>query len=423
MKVLIAETDTTLRETLAATFIGWGYQVALAETAEEILTHFRAADPPHALLIGTQLPDGDPAELCNHLPESEASRHAYIIQVVPAGADLATAVATGADDFVVAPASDTVLRLRLRTAGRVARLEAETGRLHKVLREQVSRDPLTAVMTRTAVIDTLKREVARSRREGCPVGVLMVDIDHFKKVNDEHGHLIGDAVLRNVARCMRDAVRQYDAVGRYGGEEFLVVLPGADHEAAVGVAVRMRNDLELLETRELGSHVKVTASFGVDSCVAGGQTSAEDLIRSADARLLQAKREGRNRVVSAERPPEPEAPPAPPASATFLREVSRGDKAKLGDMVREFESGARAHADKIRAGIGDGDHAQVRSGVYGLCGLCVTVAATSLARHTRQMMGMDPVEHARAAESLLDEIDVEIDRVVDHLELETGTLE
>jgi diguanylate cyclase (GGDEF)-like protein/PAS domain S-box-containing protein len=175
------------------------------------------------------------------------------------------------------------------------RAEESLRRSRDELRRLALQDGLTGVLNRRAVLRRLREEHERARRGGHGLSVVLLDVDHFKRINDTHGHPAGDAVLREVARRKSASIRPYDAVGRYGGEEFLVVLPGCDGAEALGVAERLRHALASrpMETAE-SLALAVTASFGVAACT--GALTDEQLVAQADAALYRAKGEGRNRV-------------------------------------------------------------------------------------------------------------------------------
>ncbi len=168
---------------------------------------------------------------------------------------------------------------------------------HADLRRRALRDGLTGVWNRHAIIAHITREIARARRTGQPLSAVMVDADHFKKINDTHGHRAGDEVLRELAARLEQSVRIYDQVGRYGGEEFVAVLSGCAGLEAQIVAERMRKKVMGTPIRTVGQALEVTVSIGV----AGGHMSdgctPERLLQAADAALYEAKRSGRNRVV------------------------------------------------------------------------------------------------------------------------------
>jgi len=175
-------------------------------------------------------------------------------------------------------------------------------------RFQATHDSLTGVANRAAIMDALKRELLRAQREGTAVGVLLADLDHFKNVNDVYGHLAGDAVLREVAQRINAAVRTYDAVGRYGGEEFLVVLSGVEDEP-VRHAERIRALVSAEPVVTAEGSIPVTLSLGA-AISSDDLIEPEAILRAADAALYRAKRAGRNRVVAASAPAGAEDPPA-----------------------------------------------------------------------------------------------------------------
>lgn len=179
------------------------------------------------------------------------------------------------------------------------RIEKELTETRDALRDQVSRDPLTGLWNRREILPILERQLSKSKREGEFVSVIMADLDHFKKVNDTFGHLVGDAVLRQTALRMLASVRIYDSVGRFGGEEFLVVLPGCDRDSARAFAERLRRSISDSAMATHEGTIPVTISLGVAT---GGNTTkadANDLIREADRALYRAKSNGRNRVETA----------------------------------------------------------------------------------------------------------------------------
>ncbi len=165
------------------------------------------------------------------------------------------------------------------------------------MREQATKDSLTLIWNRSSILDILDREISRGNREKRALGVVLADLDHFKSVNDTYGHFAGDAVLREFSRRMLGSIRAYDAIGRYGGEEFLIVLPGCDNANTLNQAERMRVALagEPMSIHD-GRRV-VSASFGATSMLPSAPTDAESLIRVADSALYMAKNQGRDRVV------------------------------------------------------------------------------------------------------------------------------
>ena len=202
----------------------------------------------------------------------------------------------GADDYITKPFDQHELQVRLRAGTRLVDLQAELLSAREALREQATKDSLTHLWNRSSIFDILCRELARGQRERTPVGVVMVDLDHFKNINDNYGHFAGDAVLCEASRRMQNAIRQYDSIGRYGGEEFLILLTGCDEEASWAQAERLRKQLTQVQMSLQESSVGVSASFGVTTALPGQPWTPEELIHKADEALYLAKRRGRNRV-------------------------------------------------------------------------------------------------------------------------------
>ncbi len=168
---------------------------------------------------------------------------------------------------------------------------------------QAARDSLTSLWNHAAILDKLEQEVSRAQRQHLALGVLMADLDLFKQINDAHGHATGDEVIRCVAHAFKNLVRPYDAVGRYGGEEFLFVLPGCDADSTMGLAERLREEVASLK---FGKNLAVTVSIGATAREGTYPTLASALLHEADAALYHAKRCGRNRVEFLQCPAKPE---------------------------------------------------------------------------------------------------------------------
>lgn len=180
----------------------------------------------------------------------------------------------------------------------VLALNEEKERLYRILEEKnaiLLRDPLTGVGNRLAYQERLQQEFQRWRRFGTPLSLLIWDLDHFKRINDEHGHAMGDAVLRRVARQLAGRARSTDFVARYGGEEFVMLLPGADLQAAWKVADGIRSSIARFGFDRAGLHLPITISCGVASFAPGD--SPRTVFQRADLALYRAKREGRNQCV------------------------------------------------------------------------------------------------------------------------------
>jgi diguanylate cyclase (GGDEF)-like protein len=178
----------------------------------------------------------------------------------------------------------------------VERLRAEKAAVEarEAMRHQATHDDLTSLLNRRAIMELLARELSRSRREKSFTVVLMADLDHFKKINDTYGHLVGDEVLCEVARRLLASVRPYDLVGRYGGEEFLVVLNSCDAESAMERAEALRRAIAAAPVTTASGSISVTMSIGVISSQKQNSASPDEVVRDADAALYAAKDAGRN---------------------------------------------------------------------------------------------------------------------------------
>ncbi len=175
------------------------------------------------------------------------------------------------------------------------------------LHHRADHDELTGLLNRRALLERLRQELSRARREGKPLGVIMMDVDHFKRINDTLGHVVGDAVLKEITKRIGSALRPYDLVGRYGGEELLAVLPGCDEAAAVKLAERLRLSIAAQGIPTDRGSTRVTMSLGVTAVDARDESDLDAIILDADAALYTAKKSGRNCVIVTERTPHQKA--------------------------------------------------------------------------------------------------------------------
>ncbi len=298
MKILIADDSIVSRHLLEATLRKWGYEVVVACDGLEALELMQRENAPNLAILDWMMPGLTGLEVCDRIRKRAREPYTYILLLTSKSQkeDLIEGMDAGADDYITKPFDQHELQVRLRAGRRLVDLQAELLSAREALREQATKDSLTHLWNRSAIYDLLCRELSRAEREGTTVGVVMVDLDHFKSVNDNHGHFAGDAVLCESARRMQSTIRQYDAIGRYGGEEFLVMLPGCDEQGSFNLAERMRKQLSQAQMSLTENAINVTASFGATVAVPGQIWTPESLIRKADEALYLAKRLGRNRV-------------------------------------------------------------------------------------------------------------------------------
>ena len=297
-RILVAEDDPLLRKILQTWLEEWGHQVIFAEDGAMAWKLLQQENPPDLIIVDWVMPEMDGTELCRRIRESQRERYQYVILVTSKTdrQDVVTGFDAGADDFLTKPFDKSELRARLRVAGRILSLQHNLIQAHEELRFQAEHDVLTGIWNRGALMDLLKRELERSLRSQSGPAVMMLDVDHFKQINDTYGHLTGDAVLREVAHRITRVVRPYDLVGRYGGEEFVLVLPNCDLGQSYKSAERVRLAIASDPIPAFGSEILVTASIGA-TVAASSAITATELLAAADSALYQAKHAGRNRTV------------------------------------------------------------------------------------------------------------------------------
>jgi two-component system cell cycle response regulator len=298
VKVLIAEDDRVSRRLLEASLTRWGYEVAVTRDGIEAWEVLQGTDAPALAILDWMMPGMDGVEVCRRVRQRGQEPYIYLLLLTTKGRkeNIIEGLAAGADDYLTKPFDPHELQVRLRTGKRIVTLQAELIEARETLRIQATHDPLTGVWNRGAILETLSNELARSRREGLPVAVAIADLDHFKRINDTFGHMVGDAALCEAVSRMRPLLRPYDAIGRYGGEEFLIVLPGCTAQDALKLAERLRIGIGQEPIEVPGGSIDVTSSLGVAASDAIVIPDATALIRAADAALYRAKAGGRNCV-------------------------------------------------------------------------------------------------------------------------------
>jgi two-component system, cell cycle response regulator len=298
MRVLVADDEIVSRRLLESSLTRWGYEVLVAADGLEALRIFQAENAPKLAVLDWMMPGLDGVELCRAIRSRKDDSYTYVLLLTAKQTkdEVIEGLEAGADDYITKPFEPQELRVRLRTGKRILYLLDQITTAQESMRQLASHDPLTKLWNRSAIVEQLDTEINRCNREQSSVGVVLIDLDHFKLINDTYGHLAGDRVLREASETMNGMIRPYDAVGRYGGEEFLMVLPGCDQINAVSHAERIRQALASIVVGTQSGDIHFSASFGVTVVDADTPADVQMAINAADSALYAAKRAGRNRV-------------------------------------------------------------------------------------------------------------------------------
>jgi diguanylate cyclase (GGDEF)-like protein len=345
--VLIAEDDAVSRRLLEQAVHSWGYTTVSVTDGASALAKLSAVNGPRLAILDWEMPGLSGPQVCRILRARTASPYIYLVLLTARTAreHLVTGLASGADDYVLKPFDPMELQLRVRTGQRIVELQHELLAARQELERRANHDALTGAANRGAVLSKVESEAARAARQGSHYCLILFDLDFFKRINDTHGHRAGDIVLKEAVRRAQIELRPYDVLGRYGGEEFMVLLPGCELRAGQVVAERLRRCLADAPF-EVDSHkLAVTASFGI-VCSAQPHTSLEMLVDAADSALYRAKANGRNRIELAKAQSS-----SPPASRSSAGMASVGGPRRLSFAVPDPELPASEHAAAAVAGV------------------------------------------------------------------------
>ncbi|MDE3243604.1 MAG: diguanylate cyclase [Nitrospirota bacterium] len=279
--------------------VKWGYEIIASQDGRDAWEILQQADAPRMAILDWMMPELDGLAVCQEVRKRDDHSYTYLLLLTSntQKAERLAGLHAGADDYLTKPVDLEELRVRLQAGRRILDLETKLLAAQDSLREQATHDALTGLWNRAAIVKALEQERVRANRERTSFGVVLADLDGFKLVNDGHGHLAGDRVLEEAARRMRTAVRAYDVVGRYGGEEFLIVCPGCHEAEAVTIAERIRASLERAPIEiASGEAISVTLFLGVTMGGTQGTDEPIRLIKSADTALYCAKNRGGNCV-------------------------------------------------------------------------------------------------------------------------------
>lgn len=297
--ILIAEDDPLARRMLEKRLRDWGYSVFKAEDGKRAFEILRQPEVRIAIL-DWMMPGMEGPEVCSRLRSIKKPKYTYVILLTARDTsfDIIQGLEAGADDYMVKPINFLELKARLQTAHRILELEDNLIKTQKKLLRLATVDSLTGAWNRRTIFSFIVEELERFRREKRPLGLLMIDLDNFKMINDTYGHQAGDTVLKNIVRLLKRNLRPYDKVGRYGGDELLVILPNSNIYDTGLIASRL---LEHIRNHKINfrhkATVSATLSVGGTSTDSLTQPTLDKLIRTADRALYLAKKLGRDRVI------------------------------------------------------------------------------------------------------------------------------
>ncbi|UAW98445.1 diguanylate cyclase [Halopseudomonas nanhaiensis] len=287
-RILVVDDDTELAARFATVLSGAGMRVETVEQPQDLLQHIETFQPD-VIVMDVHMPGYSGPELAQMIRLHDNWLRVpilYLSAETDVGRQMAALLKAG-DDFITKPISDNALLTAVFSRAQRARLVSQA----------LARDSLTGLLKHADIKEQVELEVERSRRTHLPVTVAMIDIDHFKLVNDRHGHAVGDNVIRALANLLRQRLRKIDRLGRYGGEEFVAVLPNCNTEDAKAILDEIRKTFQALQFSGSEGSFQCTFSAGVSACQAP-EWQTEEVLERADAGLYQAKAQGRNRIVA-----------------------------------------------------------------------------------------------------------------------------
>lgn len=303
MRVLIADDCPVIRMRLKKHLVDWGFQPVIASDGIQALAALTSKYAPRLAILDWMMPGMDGPTVTQRIREAELGPYTYVVMLTSKSdpADLVSAFATGIDDFLTKPFNEEELHQRLRAGQRIIQLQDQLNDTLVQMKFQATHDSLTGMWNRKSILKSLDRELNRARRNQHSVeatSIVMLDIDHFKRINDLHGHVAGDAVLSAAGDVIKKSLRSYDYVGRYGGEEFMIIMPTTEQDQAKIIAERIRNNIGNANIAIGNTDISVTASLGV--ATAKIDDTVEDLVNLAEDAMSEAKRTGRNQCVYVE---------------------------------------------------------------------------------------------------------------------------
>jgi two-component system, cell cycle response regulator len=297
MRILIAEDDFTSRIVLEGVLKKEGHEVTATVNGAEAWQVLQQPGAPSLAILDWMMPEMDGLEVVRRVRALHTDRPPYIIMLTTKGdkADIIAGLDAGANDYLSKPFDAGELRSRVEVGRRMVEMQSALIESLDALAHQATHDPLTGILNRQAILSHLHRELSRASRQGDMLAIGMCDIDHFKEINDTYGHQTGDDVLCGFTRILIEGLREFDLVGRIGGEEFLVIAPMSAGAEGESLYERLCNKVAESSIMTRSGELSITVSIGVVWATAGG--TMDEILEVVDSALYQAKDQGRNRVV------------------------------------------------------------------------------------------------------------------------------
>jgi two-component system, cell cycle response regulator len=305
VRILVADDDPVSLHLMGRILQHSGYEVMTADNGRQAARELCKSGGPRLALIDWMMPELDGPGVCREVRRRHDDAYVYMLLLTAkqSSGDVVHGLEAGADDYLTKPCHPAELNARLHTGRRILQLEDKLVEAREEMRYKATHDALTSLLNRATILTLLRGELRRSTREHSPVSLLLCDVDHFKKINDDHGHLAGDEVLQQVSQRLLNAVRSSDNVGRFGGEEFLIVLNGCTSRELKERAEQVRNSINCLPCLTSHGTIPVSLSIGAITIETWDRLlPIEPFLKEIDAALYRAKATGRNRVVYAELP-------------------------------------------------------------------------------------------------------------------------
>ncbi|MBD3277945.1 MAG: diguanylate cyclase [Candidatus Aegiribacteria sp.] len=300
MKIIIADDDPISRKILSKVVSDMDYDPITVDNGRDALDCIRHNDCS-VVLLDWMMPGMDGIEVCREIRrmETENEHVCYIIinSAREGSDDISWALKAGANDYISKKTDSLELKARIGVGVRTAQLEKKLIDLNNRLKFLVRTDSLTGLLNHAAILKELSMELDRGKRDNSSTSVLMIDLDRFKAVNDTYGHQTGDRVLMNFANLLLQSCRSFDRIGRYGGEEFLIVLPRTNAEESVSIGNRIRSNTVDLPVDEKNENLRITCSIGCCTATMSEKHSSS-IVAAADSALFRAKKAGRNTVIA-----------------------------------------------------------------------------------------------------------------------------